>query len=440
MFESLTNRLQQVFKNLSRQAKLSEADVDASLREVRLALLEADVNYQVVKEFLARVRERAIGAEVSKALNPSQQMVKIIHEELIRELGEPGKLNLTGQLPRAILMVGLQGSGKTTTTAKLARILRAKGERVWMVAADTYRPAAIQQLKILAEEIDVPFFSQDNENPVKVCEKGFESAARGGASVVLMDTAGRSQIDPAMMEELAAIHTRIQPVEILLVADAMTGQEAVNIAAGFKERIPLTGLILTKMDGDARGGAAISMRSVTGVPIKYIGTGEARDALELFAPDRLASRILGMGDVLSLIEKAEATIDQEAAAESAERMLKGEFTLEDFAQQLQQVRKMGPFSKILDMLPGGMAPAREQIDSEAAEKQMVHTLAIIQSMTLKERRNPRILNGGRKRRIAAGSGTSVQQVNQLINQYRQMKKLLGTIGKRGTGLSIPGLR
>jgi len=440
MFESLTTRLQQVFKNLGRHATLSEADVDASLREVRLALLEADVNYKVVKEFLGRVKERAIGAEVSKSLNPSQQMVKIIHQELIRELGEPGKLNLTGDLPRVILLVGLQGSGKTTTTAKLARLLRSKGERVWLIAADTYRPAAVQQLNVLADEIKVNFYSQDIQNPVKVCQNGVKAAARGGASVVLVDTAGRSQIDPAMMDELAEINKKVSPVEILLVADAMTGQEAVNIAAGFKERIPLSGLILSKMDGDARGGAAISMRSVTGVPIKFIGTGEARDALELFAPDRLASRILGMGDVLSLIEKAEATIDQEAAAESAERMLKGEFTLEDFAQQLQQVRKMGPFSKILDMMPGGIAQARDQIDSVAAEKQMIHTLAIIQSMTLKERKNPRILNGSRKRRIAAGSGTSVQQVNQLIGKYRQMKKLLGTIGKRGSGLSIPGFR
>jgi len=439
MFESLSERLQQVFKNLSRKAKRSDADVDAGGREVRLALPEADVNYQVVRQLLARVRERAIGAEVSKALNPSQQIIKIINQELITELGEPGRLLLSGELPRPILMVGLQGSGKTTTTAKLARMLRSKGERVWVVAADTYRPAAVQQLRVLAEEIDVPFFSLEDKDPVTVCEKGLQAAARGGASVVLFDTAGRSQIDPAMMGEISAINSKVKPVEVLLVADAMTGQEAVHIAAGFKESVPLTGLILTKMDGDARGGAAISMRAVTGVPIKFIGTGEGRDALEPFAPDRLASRILGMGDVLSLIERAESTVFDEDAAESAQRMLKGEFTLEDFAQQLQQVRKMGPFGKILEALPGNLQ-IRDQVDSEQAEKQMVHTLAIIQSMTLKERRNPRILNGSRKRRIAEGSGTSVQQVNQLINQYRQMKKLLGTIGKRGSGLPFPGLR
>ncbi len=440
MFETLSDRLQQAFKNLSRKAKLSEADVDAGLREVRLALLEADVNYQVVKDFLARVRTRAVGAEVSRALNPSQQIIKIIHEELIAELGEPGKLNLTGPMPRPVLLVGLQGSGKTTTAAKLARMLRSKGERVWLVAADTYRPAAVKQLQVLAEEVGVGFFSLEHGKPVQVCEQGYQAAARAGATAVLFDTAGRSQIDTELMNELADINNKIRPVEILLVADAMTGQEAVNIAGGFKERIPLSGLILTKMDGDARGGAAISMRTITGVPIKFIGTGEAREALEVFAPDRLASRILGMGDVLSLIEKAEASIDQEQAAKSAERMLKGEFTLEDFAEQLQQVRKMGPINKILEMLPGGLAPASGQIDNQAAEKQMTHTLAMIQSMTPKERRNPKILNGSRKRRVAAGSGTTVQEVNQLIGQYRQMKKLLGTIGKRGKGLQIPGLR
>lgn len=441
MFESLSERLQTVFKNLGRKAKLSEADVDAGLREVRLALLEADVNYQVVKQFLARVRTRAVGTEVSRALNPSQQLIKVIHEELIAELGEPGRLNLTGEQPRAVMLVGLQGSGKTTTAAKLARLLRSKGERVWLIAADTYRPAAVDQLKILADEIGTGFFALEDGDPIEVCKQGVQAAGRGGASVALLDTAGRSQIDDALMQELSAISSRINPVETLLIADAMTGQEAVNIASGFRQHIPLTGLILTKMDGDARGGAAISMRSVTGVPIKFIGTGESRDALEVFAPERLASRILGMGDMLTLIEKAEATIDQESAEKSARRMLKGEFTLEDFAEQLQQVKKMGPLNKIMDMLPGGMAPQADQIDNELAEKQMLHTLAIIQSMTPGERRNPRVLNGSRKRRIAAGSGTSVQQINQLINQYRQMKKLLGTIGKRGSrGLPFPGLR
>lgn len=432
MFENLTERLQGVFKKLSRKAKLSEVDVDSALREVRLALLEADVNYQVVKSFLARVRERAIGHEVSKALNPTQQIIQIINQELIAALGEPQRLNLTGETPRVIMLVGLQGSGKTTTSAKLARWLRQQGERVWMIAADTYRPAAIDQLIILGQELTIPVYSDPSKTPPELCVDGIKKARKDGASVVLLDTAGRSQLDQPMMDELEAIQRKTNPVEILLIADAMTGQEAVNIATGFQEQLGLTGLILTKMDGDARGGAAISMRTVTGVPIKFIGTGEARDAFETFEPDRLASRILGMGDILSLIEKAEAAMDQDVVMHSTERMLKGEFTLEDFANQLQQVRKMGPLGKVLEMLPGGMgAGLPRDIDSSAAEKKLLHTQAIIQSMTPGERQNPRILNARRKRRIAAGSGTNVQEVNQLLRQYRQMRKLLGTIGKRG---------
>jgi signal recognition particle subunit SRP54 len=439
MFEALTERLQQVFRGLGRQGKLRLEDVDAALREIRLALLDADVHYQVVKDLLERVRQRALSEEVSRALNPGQQVVRILHAELVSALGEPGRLALTGPAPRAVLLVGLQGSGKTTTAAKLARWLRSRGERVAMIAADPYRPAAAEQLQQLGHEIGVPVFSQAGLSPTELCAAGIESAARGGASVVLIDSAGRSQLDEGMMAEVQAIAETVRPVESLLVADAMTGQEAVNVARGFQGRVRLTGLILTKMDGDARGGAAISMRAVTGVPIKFIGTGEAREALETFEPERLASRILGMGDVLSLIEKAQETIDQGQAQEAGARLLKGEFSLEDFAGQLAQVRKMGPLAKVLEMIPGGMAGAAGGVDGQAAEKQMVRTQAILSSMTGDERRRPDVLNGSRKRRVAAGSGTTVQEVNQLLRQYQQMRKLYKQVGKRGLGSLNPRL-
>jgi len=439
MFEALTERLQQVFRGLGRQGKLRLEDVDAALREIRLALLDADVHYQVVKDLLERVRQRALSEEVSRALNPGQQVVRILHAELVSALGEPGRLALTGPAPRAVLLVGLQGSGKTTTAAKLARWLRSRGERVAMIAADPYRPAAAEQLQQLGHEIGVPVFSQAGLSSTELCAAGIESAARGGASVVLIDSAGRSQLDEGMMAEVQAIAETVRPVESLLVADAMTGQEAVNVARGFQGRVRLTGLILTKMDGDARGGAAISMRAVTGVPIKFIGTGEAREALETFEPERLASRILGMGDVLSLIEKAQETIDQGQAQEAGARLLKGEFSLEDFAGQLAQVRKMGPLAKVLEMIPGGMAGAAGGVDGQAAEKQMVRTQAILSSMTGDERRRPDVLNGSRKRRVAAGSGTTVQEVNQLLRQYQQMRKLYKQVGKRGLGSLNPRL-
>ncbi len=429
MFESLSTKLQTVFKELSRHGKLRPEDIDSALREIRLALLEADVHYQVVKDLLKHVKERALGEDVSRSLNPAQQVIRIIHQELVAVLGEPEHLRLQGAKPRVILLVGLQGSGKTTTAAKLARKLKGQGERTMLIAADPYRPAAATQLEVLGAEIDVPVFTSTDRNPAKICTDGFDKARKGGVSVVIIDTAGRLQIDEPMMEELRTIKAAADPTETLLIVDAMTGQEAVQIAQGFNTAVNLTGLILTKMDGDARGGAAISMRAITGMPIKFIGVGEARDALETFDPERLASRILGMGDVLSIIEKAEAAIEKEAVEAQAERLLQGEFTLEDFAQQLAMMRQMGPVSKLLEALPSGVTG--NQIDSQDAESQLVFTQAILQSMTAQEKRKPEILNASRKRRIARGSGTSVQQINQLLRQHRQMRKMMKQIGKRG---------
>ena len=401
------------------------------MREVRLALLEADVNYGVVKDFVNRVRERSVGAEVSKALNPAQQVIKIVNEELINTLGAPERLNLSGARPYVLMLVGLQGSGKTTAAGKLARLLRSQGERVMLVAADPYRPAAVRQLETLGEKLSIPVYSEAGVKPPEMVAHAFDKAQKGANTVLILDTAGRSQLDVALMDELTAIGKKVHPTETLLVVDSMIGQEAVNIAKGFREAIPLTGLILTKMDGDARGGAAISIRSVTGVPIKFIGTGEALDAIEVYDPSRLASRILGMGDVLGLIEKAEAAFDQQMAQEDAERMLAGEFSLDDFAKQLRQVRKMGPIGQILEMLPGGMGQLARQIDPQDAEKQLKMTEAIISSMTVQERRRPDVLNASRRRRIASGSGTQVQDVNRLIKQYREAQKLFKNIKKSG---------
>jgi signal recognition particle subunit SRP54 len=431
VFENLTDRLNTVFKQLSRRGKLSEGDVDAAMREVRLALLEADVHYSVVKDFIARVRERAIGHEVSKALNPAQQVIKIVNEELIATLGEPDRLNLSGPKPRTIMLVGLQGSGKTTAAGKLARLLRSQGERVMLVAADPYRPAAITQLETLGDRLDVPVFSESGVDPPELARHAQNKAVIGGYTVLILDTAGRSQLDDELMDELGAITSRIEPVEVLLVVDSMIGQEAVNIATGFRDSVPLTGLILTKMDGDARGGAAISIRSVTGVAIKFIGTGEALDAIEVYDPDRLSSRILGMGDILGLIERAEASFDEQTAREQAERMISGDFTLEDFANQLRQVRNMGPIGQLMDMLPGGMGQMAKAVDPQEAEKQLKKTEAIINSMTRGERRNPKVLNASRRRRIARGSGTNVQDVNRLIKQYQQAKRMFKTLRKSG---------
>jgi signal recognition particle subunit SRP54 len=438
VFETLTGRLNQVFDQLRRRGKLSAADVDVAMREVRLALLEADVHYSVVKDFIARVRERAVGVEVSKALNPGQQVIKIVNDELIVTLGDPAPLNLSGPKPRVIVLVGLQGSGKTTAAGKLAKLLRSRGERVMLVAGDPYRPAAIQQLQQLGQRIDVPVETVPGIKPPELSAKALEKAQKGGYSVMIVDTAGRSQLDDELMGELRAIDKKVSPVETLLVVDAMVGQEALHIAEGFREAVPLTGLILSKMDGDARGGAAISIRSVTGVPIKFLGTGEKLDALESYDPGRLTSRILGMGDMIGLIEKAEKAFDEQSAQVQAERMLKGEFSLEDWLEQMMQLRKMGPLSQIMEMLPGQMGQAARSVDPQDVEQNFKRTEAIINSMTVRERRNPDILNASRRRRIASGSGTEVQEVNRLMKQFREAQKLIKTLKKNG-GRNLPRL-
>jgi len=436
MFENLSGRLEEVFKQLRRRGKLSEADVDAAMREVRLALLEADVNYGVVKDFVARVRARSVGVEVSKALNPGQQVIKIVNEELIATLGAPERLNLSGPRPRTLMLVGLQGSGKTTAAGKLARLLRSQGERVMLVAADPYRPAAVRQLETLGERLSVPVYFEPGVPPPQLAVQALDKAEKGGFSLIILDTAGRSQLDNALMDELRAIQNRVQPVEVLLVVDSMIGQEAVNIAKGFRDVISLTGLILTKLDGDARGGAAISIRSVTGVPIKFLGTGEALDAIEVYDPARLSGRILGMGDILGLIEKAEAAYDEKTARQQNDKLMSGEFNLQDFADQLRQFRKMGPLGQIMEMLPGGMGKMARQISPQDAEKQLMMTEAIINSMTPHERRKPDVLNASRRRRIARGSGTDVQDVNRLMKQFREAQRLFKTLKKSGPrGLS-----
>ncbi len=431
MFENLTERLTNIFDNLRRHGRLSESDVDQAMREVRMALLEADVHYSVVKRFTQRVKERAVGQEVSKALNPAQQVIKIVNEELITILGEPSSLNLKGERPYVIMLVGLQGSGKTTAAAKLAKMLRSQGERVLLVAADPYRPAAVQQLQSLGETIDVPVYFKVNVSPPKLAEEAYQTARKGGTTVVILDTAGRSQMDADLMDELAAIGKKVRVTETLLVVDAMIGQEALNVAQGFHQGLPVSGLFMTKMDGDARGGAAISIREVTGVPIKFLGVGESVDAIEVYNPDRLASRILGMGDVLGLIQKAEASFDQKEAEKQAERLMRGEFSLEDFAKQLKQMRKMGPLGQLMEMLPGQMGQVARQVDPKDAENQLGQIEAVINSMTVEERRNPKLLNASRRRRIARGSGLDVQVVNQVMKRFRETQRLIKTIQKSG---------
>ena len=442
MFDSLTEKLNAVFKKLSGKGKLSEADVDAALREVRLALLEADVNFKVVKEFLARVRERAVGEEVLRSLSPAQTVVKIVHEELIKTLGEPAKIDLSGEAPHVVMLIGLQGSGKTTTAAKLALQLRKHQQKPLLVAADTRRPAAIQQLETLGKQLDITVHSEPNTvPPPTICAHAVERASGGAYSVVLLDTAGRLHIDDELMQELEEVKAKAKPQEILLIVDAMTGQEAVRVADEFNKRVGLTGLILTKVDGDSRGGAALSVRSVTGVPIKYLGTGEKTDALEQFFPDRLASRILGMGDVLTLIEKAQESIDQETAEKAADKLLKATFNFEDFLEQLQAIKKMGPLSQLLGMVPG-LSQVTKELPSDVTDKQMKRIEAIINSMTREERQRPDVLNGARRKRIAAGSGTSVQEVNQLMSQFKQMQRMMQQLKSgKGRGLfpGMPGL-
>ena len=433
VFDNLSDKLQDVFDNLGKKGRLTEADVDKALRQVRLALLEADVNYKVVKDFVARVKERAVGSDVMHSLSPAQQVIKIVHEELIETLGEAEPLNLSGNPPHVIMLVGLQGSGKTTTAAKLARRLRKQGQRPLLVAADTYRPAAVKQLEVLGEQLEIPVHSEGvTPPPPEIVNRALRRARQEARTVVIIDTAGRLTIDEQMMDELIKIKSLSKPNEVLLVADAMTGQEAVRVATDFHKQVGLTGLILTKVDGDARGGAAISMRAVTGVPIKFIGVSEKLEGLEPFYPDRMASRILGMGDVLTMIEKAEETMDHEDAARMEKKLRKGEFDLDDFLKQMRQIRKMGPLSSLLGMIPG-MGKMAKEIDHEATDKQLRHIEAIISSMTLEERHNPRIINASRKRRVARGSGTTVQDINELLSQFRQMQRLMKQMksGKHG---------
>lgn len=433
MFESLSDKLEGVFKRLSGKGKLTEADVDVALREVRMALLEADVNLKVVRQFLERVRARAIGAEVMESLTPAQGVIKIVNEELIATLGEPAKLDISGPAPHVLMLIGLQGAGKTTTAAKLALHLRKQGQRPLMVAADTRRPAAIQQLQTLGKQLDIAVFAEDAKiPPPQICVDAVKHATQNNYTIVILDTAGRLHIDDDLMQELEQVKKRTSPQEAILVVDSMTGQEAVRVADEFNKRVGITGLILTKVDGDARGGAALSVRSVTGVPIKFLAVGEKADALEPFYPDRLASRILGMGDVLTLIERAQQNLDQEQARAAAEKMLKNQFTLQDFLTQMQQIKKLGPLTQLMGMIPGFAQYAKE-IPEEQTEKQFKRIEAIINSMTPRERNEPDILNARRRQRIAKGSGTSVQDVNELMREFKQMQKMMQQLGRAGKG-------
>lgn len=434
MFDSLSDRFSGIFSNLRGKGRLSEQDVDAALREVRLALLEADVNVSVAKNLLARIKERALGSDVHKSLTPGQQVIKIVHEELITTLGadEVG-LNFGPKEPFTILMVGLQGSGKTTTTGKLAKHLRSQGKNPMLVAADLARPAAIDQLEQLGERVGVRVYAERKSKPAKVVKAAMKEATRAGHDVVIVDTAGRLAVDKALMDELADIRKISNPDEVLLVVDAMTGQDAVNVAKGFLEYTDLSGIVLSKLDGDSRGGAAISVREVTGRPIKFAAIGESLDDFEVFYPERMASRILGMGDVLTLIEKAEQTWDVEEAEQMAEKLRKAEFNLDDFLNQFQQIRRMGPLSGLLAMLPGANDALR---DVEIDDKDLGRVEAIIRSMTLEERHNPRVIDGSRKRRIARGSGTSPQQVNALLKQFGETQKMMKMMAD---GRGMPGL-
>ena len=434
MFESLSGRLNDVFDRLKRRGALRETDVEAALRDIRVALLEADVALPVVKDFIAAIRDRAVGHEVLRSVTPGQMVVKIVHDHLVDLLGrETSELNLSGPPPRVFLMVGLQGSGKTTTSAKFAYRLRTKERRRALLASlDVQRPAAQEQLAVLAEQAGVASLPiMPGQTPVAIAARAVEAATRSGDDVVILDTAGRLHIDEALMAELEAIRDRVRPHETLLVADALTGQDAVNLARTFHERVGLSGIVLTRIDGDGRGGAALSMRAVTGQPIKLVGVGEKIDALEAFHPDRMASRILGMGDVVSLVERVAETVDREEAEQLAAKMQKGSFDLDDLATQLQQMRKMGGMSGILGMLPG-VAKVKQQLSEAKIDDRMIaRQLAIISSMTPKERRNPQILHASRKRRIAAGSGTAVPEINRLLKQYQQMQIMMKRVKKMG---------
>src|SRR5690348_7076928 len=456
MFESLSKRLEGVFTSLSGKGNLTEADVDEAMREVRLALLEADVSLKLVRQFVERVKVKAVGTEVLGSFSPAQQVLQIVNDELIEMLGGSegkNKLDLGGQPPNVIMLVGLQGSGKTTSAAKLANYLRKQqGQRPLLVAADMYRPAAVHQLQVLGKQLGVPVYAEPaGANPVDISVRAVAYARDQAATVVILDTAGRLNIDERMMQEVMSIRQRVQPREVLLVADAMTGQEAVRVADDFNKAVSLTGMILTKMDGDARGGAALSIRSVTGVPIKFMGVGEKTDALEPFYPDRLASRILGMGDVLSLIERAQETIDQEEAMKAQKKLQQGKFDLEDFLSSMRQLKRMGPLRQVMEMLPG-MNKLMDMPEMEEALEgdQLKYIEAIILSMTREERKNPDIINGSRRRRIARGSGTGVEEVNQLLKQFAEMRTMIRQVssGKGpwaqmarqfGGGAGLPGM-
>ncbi len=453
MFESLSKRLEGIFNNLGGQGKLTEDDVNAALREVRLALIEADVNLKVARQFVDRVKQKAIGADVMGSLSPAQQVLSIVNEELVEVLGGTegkNKLDLGGTPPNVIMLVGLQGSGKTTSAAKLANYLRKQGQRPLIVAADMYRPAAVNQIKTLGKQLQIPVYSEPTgADPVEICVHSLDYAREQANTVIILDTAGRLNIDERMMSEVINIRDRVHPREILLVADAMTGQEAVRVAEDFNSALTLTGMILTKMDGDARGGAALSIRSVTGIPVKFMGVGEKTDALEPFYPDRLASRILGMGDVLSLIERAQDAIDQEEALKAQAKLQQGKFDLEDFLNAMRQLKRMGSIRQVMEMMPGFSKLAASPEMEEALEgDQLKYIEAIILSMTLEERHNPEIINGSRRKRISRGSGTTVPEVNQLLDQFgemrtmfRQMSSGKGPWGKmaRKMGGGMPGM-
>jgi signal recognition particle subunit SRP54 len=427
MFDALSDRLDAVFKSFTGRGKLSEEDVDAGLREIRLALLEADVNFKVVKTFVSRIKERAVGTEVSEALNPGQQVVKIVHEELVRILGEQSApLDLGSASPAVVMLAGLQGSGKTTAAGKLAKLLKKKGRSPMLVACDLQRPAAVQQLRVLGEQVGVPVFAPvESGDPVAVASQAVAEAKRMGAGVVIVDTAGRTNVDEVLMQQAADIKSAVDPVETLFVIDSMIGQEAVTVALAFQEAVDFTGVILSKLDGDARGGAALSVAEVTGRPIKFASIGEKLDEFEAFHPDRMAGRILGMGDVLTLIEKAEDVYTKEQAEQMQDKLLSAEFTLEDFLDQMQQIKKMGPLQGLLGMIPG---MGKELKDTDIDESQLTRVEAIIHSMTLEERRNPDILNGKRKKRIAAGSGRSAQEINELLRSFTEMQKMMKQLG------------
>jgi len=436
LFDNLSSKLQDIFAKLKSRGKLTEKDVDAAMREVRLALLEADVNFKVVKDFIAKVRERAVGVEVLESLTPAQQVIKIVNEELTRLMGSTeSKLSFAPRPPTIIMLVGLQGSGKTTAAAKLAYNLKTHGRRPFLIGADVYRPAAIDQLKVLANENRIPFYSDDPTTPpLKIVKAGIKAANQDGSDVIIIDTAGRLHIDAEMMGELEDIKSEVRPHQILLVVDAMTGQDAVNVAQEFRNRLDFDGVIMTKLDGDARGGAALSIKAVTERPIKLVSVGEKIDSLEPFHPDRMASRILGMGDVLTLIEKAQATIDEKKAREMEAKLRRAEFTFEDFLDQMEQMQKMGPIGQLIKMIPGlGKLPKELTV----SDKDLAKIRAIIQSMTIEERRNPQIINGSRRERIARGSGTEPFQVNQLLKQFNQTRKMLKQFGNMQGKMKMP---